>query len=166
MDSYDLFNGYNYNPMICGEESFGTGSNHVREKDGMWAVLAWLSILQFYNQDHSAPFVHVQDIVLMHWNKYGRNFYCRYDYEGVPSASAANVISHLRKLILSQELVGTSVDNLEVVRMDEFEYVDPIDGSISRQQGIRILLHGGSRIVFRLRFTIFASQLMLINNTF
>ncbi len=69
MDSRDLFHGQEFNPMICGEESFGTGSNHVREKDGMWAVLAWLSILQLYNSDASAPFVHVQEIVSRHWQK-------------------------------------------------------------------------------------------------
>lgn len=82
--------------MICGEESFGTGSDHVREKDGMWAVLAWLTILAHYNQDQTQPLVHVEDIVKQHWQTYGRNFYCRYDYEGVDSSRANNLMNHLR----------------------------------------------------------------------
>lgn len=96
MDSKVMFNGKNYNPMICGEESFGTGSNHVREKDGMWAVLAWLSILAHYNKDSSKPFVTVEEIVTSHWKTYGRNFYCRYDYEGVATDRANAVLDHLR----------------------------------------------------------------------
>ena len=96
MDSKTMFKGENLNPVICGEESFGTGSNHVREKDGMWAVLAWMSILAHYNADASKPFVHVEEIVSNHWKSYGRNFYSRYDYEGVDSTKANAVLNHLR----------------------------------------------------------------------
>lgn len=84
MSSKELFNGRDYTPFLCGEESFGTGSDHIREKDGLWAVLAWMSILMDFNKDvpEGDPLVQVQDIVVKHWAKYGRHFYCRYDYEG------------------------------------------------------------------------------------
>eukprot|EP00604_Paraphysomonas_vestita_P003187 CAMPEP_0174821246 /NCGR_PEP_ID=MMETSP1107-20130205/6093_1 /TAXON_ID=36770 /ORGANISM="Paraphysomonas vestita, Strain GFlagA" /LENGTH=1056 /DNA_ID=CAMNT_0016038059 /DNA_START=144 /DNA_END=3314 /DNA_ORIENTATION=- len=153
MDSKDIFGGQNFNPTICGEESFGTGSNHVREKDGMWAVLAWLSILAHYNQDISKPFVHVEEIVRQHWTNYGRNFYCRYDYEGVDKNKANAVMKHL--ISSFPNLPGTKFcDNkYEIEKVDEFEYLDPVDGSISSHQGIRILLVGGSRVVYRLSGT-------------
>lgn len=151
MDSKVQFNGDNYNPMICGEESFGTGSNHVREKDGMWAVLAWLSILASYNTDPKAPFVHVEEIVLNHWMTYGRNFYCRYDYEGVASPAANAVLNHLRGQFSS--LPKTKFGSFTVATADEFTYLDPIDASISKNQGLRILFTDGSRIVFRLSGT-------------
>ncbi|KAF1779950.1 Nucleotide-diphospho-sugar transferase [Phytophthora cactorum] len=123
-----------YTPFICGEESFGTGSNHIREKDGMWAVLAWLSILAS-KQVEGAPLVTVEDIVRDHWKKFGRNYYCRYDYENVDKAAAEG-------------------DQwLQVEKADEFEYVDPVDGSVSSHQGIRFLFEGGSRVVFRLSGT-------------
>lgn len=112
MDSKVQFGLENYNPMICGEESFGTGSNHVREKDGMWAVLVWLSILAHYNEDHSKPFVHVEEIVTKHWQSYGRNYYCRYDYEGVESAKANSVLNHLRSQFAS--LPGTQFGGYQV----------------------------------------------------
>eukprot|EP00981_Chlorochromonas_danica_P008879 scaffold2324_cov163-Ochromonas_danica.AAC.19 len=151
MDSKEQFHGADYNPMICGEESFGTGSDHVREKDGLWAVLAWLSILAFYNTDHSKPFVHVKDIVENHWRQYGRNFYSRYDYEGVDSKKAAAVMDHLRGQFSS--LSGASFGSLVVATADEFTYHDPIDGSVSHNQGLRILFADGSRIIFRLSGT-------------
>eukprot|EP00602_Paraphysomonas_sp_CaronLab_P005290 CAMPEP_0185017350 /NCGR_PEP_ID=MMETSP1103-20130426/305_1 /TAXON_ID=36769 /ORGANISM="Paraphysomonas bandaiensis, Strain Caron Lab Isolate" /LENGTH=1067 /DNA_ID=CAMNT_0027546715 /DNA_START=48 /DNA_END=3251 /DNA_ORIENTATION=+ len=153
MDSKDIYGGQNFNPMICGEESFGTGSNHVREKDGMWAVLAWLSILAHYNSDPAKPFVHVEEIVRRHWEKYGRNFYCRYDYEGVDKEKAGAVMKHLIDSLPS--LPGSKVagGKFTVDRADEFEYLDPVDGSVSSHQGIRILLVGGSRVVFRLSGT-------------
>lgn len=156
MDSKDIFHGRNYNPMICGEESFGTGSNHVREKDGMWAVLCWMSILAFYNQDPTAPFVHIEDIVRRHWVKYGRNFYCRYDYEGVESQKANQWMSFMRQMATAVPGIrGTQFcsGKYEIANTDEFEYVDPIDHSVSTQQGIRILFKCGSRIVFRLSGT-------------
>jgi phosphoglucomutase len=148
MDSKTIFNGMNYNPMICGEESFGTGSNHVREKDGMWAVLAWMSILAHYNQDPAQAFVHVEEIVTKHWKLYGRNYYSRYDYEGVAVEAANAVMDHLRSSFAS--LVGKSFGNYTVAVADEFTYYDPIDGSVSYKQGIRILFADGSRIIFRL----------------
>lgn len=151
MDSKTLFAGQNYNPMICGEESFGTGSNHVREKDGMWAVLAWLSVLAHYNSDASAPFVHVEEIVTKHWESYGRNYYCRYDYEGVDGVNANAVLEHLRAQFSS--LPGTAFGPFTVATADEFTYLDPIDQSISYNQGIRVLFTDGSRIVYRLSGT-------------
>lgn len=151
MDSKTLFNGENLNPMICGEESFGTGSNHVREKDGLWAVLAWLSILAHYNRDTTAPFVHVEDIVVAHWKSFGRNYYSRYDYEGVPSGVAGQVMSQMRSKLSST--VGAVFGNFKVRTSDEFTYVDPIDGSIARNQGVRLLFEDGSRVVFRLSGT-------------
>lgn len=120
----------------------------MREKDGLWAVLAWLSILAHYNGDASKPFVHVEDIVKNHWNTYGRNFYCRYDYEGVDSAKAAAVMNHLRASFA--KLPGTTFGSFVCATADEFTYLDPIDFSISYNQGIRILFTDGSRIVFRL----------------
>ena len=153
MDSKDIYKGKNFNPMICGEESFGTGSNHVREKDGMWAVLAWLSILAHYNADASAPFVHVENIVKKHWETYGRNFYVRYDYEGVAKDNATALMNTL--IGSFGGLVGqTFLDGkYQIESADEFEYLDPIDGSVSSHQGIRILFVGGSRIIFRLSGT-------------
>lgn len=153
MDSKDIYKGKNYNPMICGEESFGTGSNHVREKDGMWAVLAWLTILAHYNADASAPFVHIETIVKKHWETYGRNFYVRYDYEGVEKPKATALMDNL--IASFRSLVGqTFVDGkYQIESADEFEYLDPIDGSVSSHQGIRILFVGGSRIIFRLSGT-------------
>lgn len=99
MDSHAL-GGEDYNPFLCGEESFGTGSNHVREKDGLWAVLAWLSILAKANKDTAVGhMVSVENIVRHHWSVYGRNYYSRYDYEGVDSAAADALITHLREHI-------------------------------------------------------------------
>ena len=151
MDSKIQFKGVELNPVICGEESFGTGSNHVREKDGMWAVLAWMSILAMYNADATKPFVHVQDIVEAHWKSYGRNYYCRYDYEGVSSAAAASVFTHLRSSFAT--LKGSKHGSFTVASADEFTYVDPIDGCVSPNQGIRVLFTDGSRIIFRLSGT-------------
>jgi phosphoglucomutase len=151
MDSKVQFQGQEFNPVICGEESFGTGSNHVREKDGLWAVLAWLSILAHYNPDANLPLVHVEDIVLKHWKEFGRNYYCRYDYDGVTSASANSVMEHLRSQFVS--LPGQQFGTFTVAVMDEFTYRDPIDESISYNQGIRVLFTDGSRIVVRLSGT-------------
>lgn len=82
-------------PLLCGEESFGTGASHIREKDGLWAILAWLSILADFNKKPGSPLVGVGDIVDRHWATYGRHYYTRYDYEGVDSAKAAQVMEHL-----------------------------------------------------------------------
>ncbi len=129
---------------ICGEESSGTGSNHVREKDGLWAVLLWLNILAVRR-------VSVQEIALEHWAQYGRNYYSRHDYEGVDTASANKVVDALRTKLAS--LPGTSVQGLKIAAADDFAYHDPVDKSVSEHQGIRILFEGGSRVVFRLSGT-------------
>jgi len=151
MDSKTTFGGENLNPVICGEESFGTGSNHVREKDGMWAVLAWLSILAHYNSDSTAPFVHIEKIVTDHWKSYGRNYYSRYDYEGVATDRANAVLKNLRDQFAT--LPGTVFGAFTCATADEFCYRDPIDGSISPNQGIRVLFTDGSRVIFRLSGT-------------
>merc|ERR1719213_1522992 len=138
-----------YTPFLCGEESFGTGSDHVREKDGMWAVLAWLQILAHRNPDPAQPLVGVEDIVKEHWGKYGRNYYARYDYEGVDKTAAEKMMDNMRaKLSSTTELGGEAV-----ALADDFTYVDPVDGSTTTKQGIRVLFKSGSRFVFRLSGT-------------
>ncbi|XP_019249947.1 PREDICTED: phosphoglucomutase, cytoplasmic-like isoform X1 [Nicotiana attenuata] len=145
---------------ICGEESFGTGSDHIREKDGIWAVLAWLSILANKNKDNlgGEKLVSVEDIVRLHWATYGRHYYTRYDYENVDAAGAKELMAHLVKLQSSLDEVnkiikGIHSDVSNVVHGDEFEYKDPVDSSISKHQGIRYLFEDGSRLVFRLSGT-------------
>ncbi|CAK4113817.1 unnamed protein product [Aphanomyces euteiches] len=150
MDSKEVYNKEDYTPFICGEESFGTGSNHIREKDGMWAVLAWLSIIASKNTVAGAPLVTVQDIVEDHWKTYGRNYYCRYDYEGVDKASAEKMVAAMAN---SPTLAGQTFHGFTVNFNDEFTYNDPVDGSISRHQGIRYVFTDGSRIIFRLSGT-------------
>ncbi|PDT40207.1 MULTISPECIES: alpha-D-glucose phosphate-specific phosphoglucomutase [Sinorhizobium] len=129
---------------ICGEESAGTGSNHVREKDGLWAVLLWLNILAVRKES-------ALDIVRQHWSTYGRNYYSRHDYEGVDSDAANGLIAALRDKLAG--LPGTNFGALTVVAADDFSYNDPVDKSESKNQGIRILFKGGSRVVFRLSGT-------------
>ncbi|KAG6655112.1 phosphoglucomutase, cytoplasmic [Carya illinoinensis] len=145
---------------VCGEESFGTGSDHIREKDGIWAVLAWLSILAHKNKENlgGEKLVTVEDIVRQHWATYGRHYYTRYDYENVDAGAAKELMACLVKLQSSlsevNEIVkGTHSDVSKVVHADEFEYKDPVDGSISKHQGIRYLFEDGSRLVFRLSGT-------------
>ncbi|ORX48600.1 Phosphoglucomutase, first 3 domain-containing protein [Hesseltinella vesiculosa] len=135
---------------ICGEESFGTGSDHIREKDGMWAIVAWLSILAHVNKEKPTS---VQDVLQRHYQIYGRNFFSRYDYEDVESKGADEMVDRLRKLIESQEWVGQTFGGFTVTTMDDFEYRDPIDGSVSKNQGIRIIFKDTSRIVVRLSGT-------------
>lgn len=129
---------------VCGEESFGTGSDHVREKDGLWAVLFWLNILAARKQS-------VAEIVKAHWGEYGRNYYSRHDYEEVDTDAANGLMAHLRDSLAS--LPGQTLGALTVEAADDFAYHDPIDGSVSKNQGIRILFKGGSRVVFRLSGT-------------
>ncbi|MBW4540551.1 MAG: alpha-D-glucose phosphate-specific phosphoglucomutase [Myxacorys chilensis ATA2-1-KO14] len=129
---------------ICGEESFGTSSNHIREKDGLWAVLFWLNILAVKQQS-------VQQLMQEHWQTYGRNYYSRYDYEGVESDRAATLMSGLHAKLPT--LKGKRFGPREVDYSDDFSYTDPIDGSVSQNQGIRIGFTDGSRIVFRLSGT-------------
>ena len=129
---------------LCGEESFGTGSDHVREKDGLWAVLFWLNLLAARGQS-------VEQLVREHWATYGRNVYTRYDYEAVPSDAAQGVVQQLRDRFPS--LPGTTFNGFRVASCDDFSYHDPVDGSESRNQGLRVLFEGGSRIVYRLSGT-------------
>ncbi|MEM1425712.1 MAG: alpha-D-glucose phosphate-specific phosphoglucomutase, partial [Cyanobacteria bacterium P01_H01_bin.130] len=129
---------------LCGEESFGTGSNHVREKDGLWAVLFWLNILAVRKQS-------VADIVKEHWAEFGRNYYSRHDYEGVESDRAQTLMGNLRDKVAT--LKGETFGNYTVDYADDFSYTDPVDNSISQKQGIRIGFTDGSRVVFRLSGT-------------
>jgi phosphoglucomutase len=151
MDSKVLFKGKDYTPFICGEESFGTGSDQVREKDGIWAVLAWLSILAANNPDASKPLVTVEDIVTRHWKKYGRNYYCRWDFEGVDKVQATAMMDKMRAD--SESNTGKTVGSYTIATADDFKYVDPVDGSVAMKQGIRFLMSDGSRIIFRLSGT-------------
>jgi phosphoglucomutase len=129
---------------LCGEESFGTGSNHVREKDGLWAVLFWLNLLAVRREP-------VQSIITSHWQTYGRNYYSRHDYEAVDADRAGQLMNTLRSL--NGSLTGKRYGGYEVAFSDDFAYTDPVDGSVSEQQGIRIGFSDGSRIVFRLSGT-------------
>lgn len=129
---------------LCGEESFGTGSHHIREKDGLWAVLFWLNILAVRRQA-------VAEILREHWQTYGRNYYSRHDYEAVESDRAHSLMAALHAQIST--LPGKSLNGYQVAYCDDFSYVDPVDHSISRNQGIRVGFTNGSRIVFRLSGT-------------
>ncbi|QQM31859.1 alpha-D-glucose phosphate-specific phosphoglucomutase [Martelella lutilitoris] len=129
---------------LCGEESFGTGSSHVREKDGLWAVLLWLNILAVRGET-------AFDIVKKHWAEYGRNYYSRHDYEGIETEAANGLMDALRGKLAA--LPGTTFGDLTVKEADDFAYHDPVDGSISRNQGVRIMFESGSRVVFRLSGT-------------
>lgn len=151
MDSKAIYKGTDYTPFLCGEESFGTGSDHIREKDGIWAVLAWLQILAAKNTDLSKPLVSVEDIVTNHWKKYGRNYYTRWDFEGVDKAKAEAMMSKMQASFA--EYSGKKVDRYEISVADDFSYLDPVDGSFAKNKGIRFLMSDGSRIVFRLSGT-------------
>lgn len=129
---------------LCGEESFGTGSDHVREKDGLWAVLFWLNILAIKRQP-------VEMLMMRHWFQFGRNVYSRHDYEAIPTEAANGVMQHLKDSFAS--LPGQQLGSYTVKECDDFSYTDPIDGSLSKGQGLRILFSDGSRIVFRLSGT-------------
>ncbi|WP_054009121.1 alpha-D-glucose phosphate-specific phosphoglucomutase [Cypionkella psychrotolerans] len=129
---------------ICGEESFGTGSDHVREKDGLWAILLWLNILAVRKQSVAA-------ILAEHWGKFGRNYYSRHDFEAIASDKADAMMAALRGSLTS--LPGTQLEGLTVQAADDFAYTDPVDGSVSKAQGVRILFEDGSRIVLRLSGT-------------
>ncbi len=129
---------------LCGEESFGTGSNHVREKDGLWAVLCWLNIIALKKTS-------VEAIVKAHWAEYGRNVYSRHDYEVIPTGEANGVMAHIKSQFAT--LPNQVFGRYTVDTCDDFSYTDPIDGSVSTGQGIRILFKCGSRVVFRLSGT-------------
>jgi phosphoglucomutase len=129
---------------LCGEESAGTGSDHVREKDGVWAVLLWLQILAVRRQS-------MREIATAHWQRFGRNHYTRHDYEEIDTAAANAVMQHLGALLPT--LPGMLVDGRAVASADDFAYTDPVDGSISRHQGLRLQFADGARIVWRLSGT-------------
>ncbi len=130
--------------VLCGEESFGTGSDHVREKDGLWAVLFWLNLL-------AVKQLSVAKILDEHWHRFGRNYYLRHDYEGVNSAAADDLIAALRARLPT--LPGQTFGQRTVAYADDFAYVDPVDGSVTEQQGIRIGFADGARIIYRLSGT-------------
>jgi phosphoglucomutase len=130
---------------LCGEESFGTGSDHVREKDGLWAVLAWLNVLAARGEG-------VESIVRAHWARFGRHYYTRYDYEEVAAEAANGLMTALRARLSA--LPGATLGaGLRVAAADDFAYHDPVDGSVSERQGVRVLFEGGSRVVYRLSGT-------------
>jgi phosphoglucomutase len=129
---------------LCGEESAGTGSNHVREKDGVWAVLLWLSVIAARRQS-------VAEIAREHWATYGRNYYTRHDYEGIDTAAAQTLMKALGERLPG--LAGTSVGGRQVAAADDFSYADPVDGSVSKHQGLRVIFEDGARIVYRLSGT-------------
>jgi phosphoglucomutase len=129
---------------LCGEESAGTGSTHVREKDGLWAVLLWLNILATRKQS-------VADIMRLHWRTYGRNYYTRHDYEEIDERAAQGLIASLRVRLPS--LAGRSIGSETIEHADDFAYSDPVDGSSIAGQGLRILFRSGARIIYRLSGT-------------
>lgn len=139
---------------ICGEESFGTGSDHIREKDGIWAVLAWLSIIAYRNKDKKPGerLVSVSDVVKDHWATYGRNFFSRYDYEECELEGANKMVEYLRDVI-SKSKTGDKYGSYVLQFADDFTYTDPVDGSVVSKQGIRFVFTDGSRIIFRLSGT-------------
>ncbi len=129
---------------LCGEESYGTGSNHIREKDGVWAVLFWLNLQAVTGKK-------VPQLVNEHWAKYGRNFYSRHDYEAINSAKANELMASLRAKLA--QLPGSSFGAYTIAKADDFSYSDPVDNSVSNKQGVRLIFSDGSRIVFRLSGT-------------
>ncbi|XP_054991605.1 phosphoglucomutase-like protein 5 [Sorex araneus] len=132
---------------LCGEESFGTGSDHLREKDGLWAVLVWLSILAARKQG-------VEEIVRDHWAKFGRHYYCRFDYEGLDPKTTYYIMRDLEALVCDKSFIGQQFavgsHVYSVAKTDSFEYVDPVDGTVTRKQGLRIIFSDASRLIFRL----------------
>jgi phosphoglucomutase len=129
---------------LCGEESYGTGSSHVREKDGLWAILFWLSL-------QGATGRSVESLVREHWGTYGRNYYSRHDYEAIPTVVADALMADLRAALLG--LKGAQFGARTVVVADDFSYTDPVDGSVSAKQGVRIIFDDGARVIFRLSGT-------------
>ncbi len=130
--------------QLCGEESFGTGSDHVREKDGLWAVLAWLTIVNKLQRP-------VSQIMLEHWQRFGRSYYCRYDFEGIATESADQLMAGLTSGVA--DFTDQQMGDYQIKSADVFEYQDPVDGSVSKNQGIRVYFTDGSRVVYRLSGT-------------
>lgn len=141
---------------ICGEESFGTGSDHIREKDGIWAVLAWLSILATRSKQRG-KLVGVEDITREFWKEYGRHYYTRHDFENVEKEGAEKMMQHLKSLISGGKFEGSKHsaggETYVVKKIDSFSYEDPFDKSVAKDQGIRVLFEDGSRLIFRLSGT-------------
>ena len=137
---------------ICGEESFGTGADHIREKDGIWATLAWLSILAHEKKS-------VKDIMLGFFQQYGRNFFTRWDFEEVDSLKAGEMMTHLKSQIACLKpghtfhSIPDTAETYILDKADDFAYTDPVDASVSTNQGLRFLFRDGSRIIFRLSGT-------------
>lgn len=129
---------------LCGEESYGTGSDHVREKDGLWAVLFWLNLQGATGQS-------VEELVRAHWREFGRNYYSRHDYEGIPTPVADALMADLRARLPAMQ--GISLGGRKLAVADDFAYTDPVDGSVSLKQGVRLVFEDGARIVFRLSGT-------------
>ncbi|MDP2095403.1 MAG: alpha-D-glucose phosphate-specific phosphoglucomutase, partial [Hydrogenophaga sp.] len=129
---------------LCGEESYGTGSSHVREKDGLWAVLFWLNLVAVTGQS-------VEDLVRGLWREHGRCVYSRHDYDGIATEQAHTLMAELRAQLPT--LAGTTVADQRIAWADDFAYTDPVDGSLSQQQGVRVVLEDSSRVVFRLSGT-------------
>ena len=129
---------------LCGEESFGTGSNHIREKDGLWAVLFWLNILAKRREP-------VAQIMAEHWSRFGRHYYSRHDYEAIASEAAHGLYDRMKAMLPS--LVGQAFAGRAIATADDFAYTDPVDGSLTSGQGLRLLLNDGSRVVLRLSGT-------------
>jgi phosphoglucomutase len=152
IDCYETPTGWKYfgslldagHIALCGEESAGTGSNHVREKDGLWAVLFWLNILAVRREPAAA-------ILADHWRRFGRHFYARHDYEAVPAEAADRLMHRLRDRL--PVLAGQRFGEHTVGRADDFSYTDPVDGSVSAHQGIRVEFEDGARVVYRLSGT-------------
>ncbi|PIL27854.1 hypothetical protein GSI_11008 [Ganoderma sinense ZZ0214-1] len=144
---------------ICGEESFGTGSDHIREKDGVWAVVAWLNILAYANQQTPNELVGIKELLSKHYAVYGRSFFSRYDYEEVSSEGAQKLVDALNAHIAAGSLAQTTHKSqstgqeFAVAGAANFDYTDPIDGSVSRNQGQVVSFADGSRVVFRLSGT-------------
>lgn len=161
MSSKEMFDKTDYTPFLCGEESFGTGSDHIREKDGIWAVLAWMSILMKANENvaEGDSLVSIKDIVTRHWATYGRHFYCRYDYEGVEVNAANKVMELIRSNFVNGDAASIADDKSGIKLLDavEFSYTDPVDGSQTSKQGLILNFQYSSgdvaRVIFRLSGT-------------
>lgn len=137
---------------ICGEESFGTGSNHIREKDGLWAIVAWLNLIAAFAKENPSAPVSVDYIQTKFWEKYGRTFFTRYDFENVSTVDANKVIGNLEQHMASEKFIGSTIGTGKVIEADNFSYKD-LDGSVSTRQGLFVKLDNGLRFVVRLSGT-------------
>ncbi|CAE7235494.1 PGM1 [Symbiodinium sp. CCMP2592] len=151
MESGTKLPGKTYTPFICGEESYGTSSNHVREKDGMWAAMAWLQILASKNTDPTKPLVGVRDLCREHFKEFGRHYYWRYDFDGLDKDEAD---ATMKKIVQEgPKMVGKEVKEMRVQSVEDFVYTDPVDGSVTTGEGVVLKLSGDARVVVRLSGT-------------